>query len=128
MGEANYTIDVQGGGHRIVLDEPPAREGQDRGMTPKQLISASLAGCICITLRMYADRKGWPLDAVDVDVEYGDLYDREAPKLNVFVDVSGALNDEMIGRLKVIAEKCPIHKILHHGVDVQTQLRLAEPL
>jgi putative redox protein len=99
------------GGHTLVVDEPAARGGTDTGPRPTQLLAASLAGCTAITVEMYADRKGWDVGAIEVDVEVG--YDGAVPSTYaVTLKLPRELDREQRRRLLVIAEKCPVHKVL----------------
>ena len=68
IGERNYQVDIEAGRHRLSADEPPALGGADAGPAPFQLLLSALGACTTITLRMYAQRKGWDLNGVDVDL------------------------------------------------------------
>lgn len=105
-----HEVDLEGG-HALVVDEPPERGGTDTGPRPTQLLAASLAGCTAITVEMYADRKGWDVGAVEVDVEVG--YDGPVPSTYaVELKLPRELSEEQRQRLLKIASKCPVHKIL----------------
>lgn len=98
-----------GGGHVLVVDEPSERGGTDTGPRPTQLLAASLAGCTAITVEMYADRKGWDLGKVEVEV----TYDHHVPdEFRVSLWLPAELDEEQRRRLLLIAEKCPVHKVL----------------
>lgn len=100
-----------GGGHVLVVDEPSERGGTDTGPRPTQLLAASLAGCTAITVEMYADRKGWDLGKVEVEVEV--TYDHHVPdEFRVSLWLPAELDEEQRRRLLLIAEKCPVHKVL----------------
>ena len=107
-----YAHDVElEGGHDLRVDEPADRGGTDTGPRPTQLLGTSLAGCIAITIEMYAGRKGWDVGQVEVDVEVG--YDGPVPNsYEVGVKLPGDLDDEQRRRLLVVATKCPVHKVL----------------
>jgi len=99
------------GGHTLIVDEPPDRGGTDTGPRPTQLLAASLAGCTAITVEMYADRKGWDVGAIEVDVEV--TYDGTVPSTYaVALKLPRELDEEQRRRLLVIAGKCPVHKVL----------------
>jgi putative redox protein len=99
------------GGHTLVVDEPRERGGTDTGPRPTQLLAASLAGCTAITVEMYADRKGWDLGQVEVDVDVS--YDGLVPStFDVQLKLPRELSEEQRRRLLTIAAKCPVHKIL----------------
>lgn len=107
-----YAHDVElEGGHDLRVDEPIDRDGTDTGPRPTQLLGASLAGCIAITVEMYAKRKGWDVGQVEVDVEVG--YEGPVPtSFEVGVKLPSELDEEQRRRLLKIATKCPVHKIL----------------
>ena len=106
----------------IVVDEPTEAGGQDRGMPPGELLAGSLAACTVITLRMYADRKEWPLDSVVAHVDY--TYD-PAAKRSLFtmqLILNGDLSNEQRARLLEMADRCPIHRTLQNPIDFETTL------
>lgn len=119
-----YAHDVElEGGHDLRVDEPADRGGTDTGPRPTQLLGASLAGCIAITIEMYAGRKGWDVGQVEVDVEVG--YDGPVPNsYEVGVKLPGELDDEQRRRLLVVATKCPVHKVLAGEAHVNVVERL----
>ena len=120
-----YAHDVEVDGHTLRLDEPPEAGGTDTGPRPTQLLGASLAGCIAITVEMYAQRKGWDVGAVEVDVEMA--YDGPVPSgFEVGVKLPGELDDEQRRRLLVIATKCPVHKVLAGEAYVSVVERLEQ--
>ena len=99
------------GGHELIVDEPADRGGTDTGPRPTQLLATSLAGCISITMAMYAARKGWDLGETEVAVEMG--YEGPVPRtFDVSVKLPPQLDPEQRRRLLVIATKCPVHKVL----------------
>jgi len=105
-----HDIEIEGG-HTIVVDEPLEAGGTDTGASPTRLVAAGLAGCTAVTIEMYAQRKGWDVGAVevDVDVEYEDF----APlSFAVALRLPAELSEEQRARLLVIARKCPVHKLL----------------
>jgi putative redox protein len=109
---SGYAHDVEiEGGHMIRIDEPTAAGGTDTGPSPTRLLAASLAGCTAITIEMYAERKGWEVGKVevDVDVEYRD----GAPlSFAVTLRLPSELSDEQRKRLLIVASKCPVHKLI----------------
>lgn len=107
-----YAHDVDlDGSHDLRVDEPAHQGGTDTGPRPTELLGASLAGCIAITIEMYAGRKGWDLGAVEVSVEVG--YEGPVPtSFEVGVKLPGELDEEQRRRLLVVATKCPVHKVL----------------
>lgn len=119
-----YAHDVEvEGGHKLRVDEPTEKGGTDTGPAPTRLLGASLAGCIAITVEMYAERKGWDLGAVEVDVEVG--YDGPVPtRFDVGLKLPADLDEEQRRRLLVIATKCPVHKVLAGEAHVEVTERL----
>jgi putative redox protein len=119
-----YAHDVElEGGHDLRVDEPPDKDGTDTGPRPTQLLGASLAGCIAITVEMYAQRKGWDVGKVEVDVEMS--YDGPVPtSFEVGLKLPADLDEEQRRRLLVIATKCPVHKVLAGEAHVNVVERL----
>jgi len=118
-----YAHDVELEGHDLRVDEPPEAGGTDTGPRPTQLLGASLAGCIAITVEMYANRKGWDVGAVEVDVEMS--YEGPVPNsFEVGLKLPGHLDAEQKRRLLVIATKCPVHKVLAGEGHVRVVERL----
>lgn len=119
-----YAHDVElEGGHELRVDEPAAEGGADTGPSPTRLLAASLAGCIAITVEMYAQRKGWDVGAVEVDVEVG--YEGPVPSsFEVGLKLPAELDAEQRRRLLVIATKCPVHKVLAGKAHVSVVERL----
>jgi putative redox protein len=117
-----HEVDLEGG-HVLVLDEPPDRGGTDTGPRPTQLLAASLAGCTAITVEMYADRKGWDLGPVECDVEV--TYDGHVPtRFEVALKLPAEVDAEQRRRLLVIAEHCPVHKVLAGEAEVTVRERV----
>jgi putative redox protein len=119
-----YAHDVElDGSHQLRVDEPPEQGGTDTGPRPTELLGASLAGCIAITVEMYAERKGWDLGELEVDVEMG--YEGPVPNsFEVGVKLPGHLDEEQRHRLLVIATRCPVHKVLAGEGHVRVVERL----
>jgi putative redox protein len=121
-----YAHDVEVDGHTLRVDEPPGAGGEGSGPRPTMLLGASLAGCIAITVEMYAQRKGWDVGGVEVDVEMS--YEGPVPSsFEVGLKLPGHLDAEQKRRLLVIATKCPVHKMLagEAHVDVVERLEAA---
>ena len=105
-----HDIEIEGG-HTLVSDEPASVGGTDEGPSPTRLLAASLAACTAITVEMYADRKGWDVGALEVDVET--TYEGPVPThFEVKVGLPATLEPDQIEKLLVIAGKCPVHKAL----------------
>lgn len=123
-----FTTAVRVRNHALVLDEPEALGGSDAGPTPGEMVAAALAACTTITLRMYADRKGWPLEAVEahvdrqVDVGATGAGSHATPHYRLTVRLSGALDDAQVARLRQVADRCPVHRQLAGGTVITTEL------
>ncbi len=118
-----YAHDVELEGHELRVDEPPAAGGADTGPRPTQLLGGALAGCVAITVEMYANRKGWDVGPVEVDVEMS--YEGPVPtSFEVGLKLPGRLDEEQRRRLLVIATKCPVHKVLAGEAHVKVVERL----
>jgi uncharacterized OsmC-like protein/alpha-beta hydrolase superfamily lysophospholipase len=125
--------EMMANGFPLVADEPKSLGGTDMGPTPYDYVAAALGACTSMTLRMYADRKGWPLDAVTVTVKHSkvhvqDCLDCEKPKakLDQFereLSLEGNLDEEQRARLLEIAERCPVHRTLESRVQITSRLK-----
>ena len=105
-----HDVEIEGG-HTVRVDEPAGAGGTDTGPSPTRLLAASLAGCVAVTVEMYAARKGWDLGAVEVEVDVD--YEGFAPRaFDVTLRVPGELDEEQLGRLLTIAGMCPVHRAL----------------
>ena len=117
-----HDVEIEGG-HELRIDEPVGAGGTDSGPSPTRILGASLAGCIAITVEMYAERKGWDVGKVEVDVEVG--YDGPVPtRFEVGLKLPADLDEEQRRRLLVIATKCPVHKVLAGEAHVNVSERL----
>jgi putative redox protein len=115
-------------GHSITLDEPAEAGGTDAGMTPYEALLAGLGGCIAITLRLYAQRKGWPLEDVRVVLSHDKLHAEDCADcehtiglLDVIrrkVELVGDLSPEQRERLQEIAHRCPVHRTLTGTIEI----------
>jgi uncharacterized OsmC-like protein/pimeloyl-ACP methyl ester carboxylesterase len=131
-GPDSLTTEVKAGVHAFLADEPAEVGGADLGPTPYDLLTAGLGVCTSMTLRMYADRKKWPLTNVLVHLRHEKVHaqDSEQPEKPALLDhiwreveLEGDLTAEQRSRLLEIAEKCPVHKTLHAKVEIVTSLR-----
>ncbi|MEP4038480.1 bifunctional alpha/beta hydrolase/OsmC family protein [Pseudophaeobacter sp.] len=128
---AGFLQDIQSGPHHhAYADEPLAYGGTNRGMSPYGFVSAGLGACTSMTIRMYARRKGWPLDSVSVDVSHDKVHAQDAlpsgpAKIDQFIRtirICGSLSEEQRAKLLEIADKCPVHRTLEHSSKVLTTL------
>ena len=121
IGREHYETHITGySGSEITADEPTDRGGTNKGMTPGELLAASLASCTCITMRMYADRKEWPLERVDVTVDIETDHTMAITHIGLNILLTGTLDDMQRKRLVDIGGKCPVHKLLANPVQIKT--------
>ena len=120
---SHYRTIVKAGNHIVVIDEPVAAGGEDAGISPQQLLLASLGSCTTITLQMYVDRKMWAVDKIAVGMEMFKISGNTV--IEIKLDFEGDLSDEQKKRLVQIAEACPIHKLLSCKVIFETGLKQA---
>jgi len=117
-----HDVEIEGG-HTIRVDEPAATGGGDSGPAPTRLVAAALAGCVAVTVEMYAQRKGWDVGAVEVEVDVE--YDDYTPlSYAIALRLPAGLSDEQRDRLRVIAGKCPVHRVLAHETPVTVSERV----
>ncbi|HTI76758.1 MAG TPA: OsmC family protein [Mycobacterium sp.] len=131
-GSGTFTREITAGRHRLVADEPRPI-GEDAGPTPYDLVLAGLGACTSMTVRMYADRKGWPLDQVRVTLRHSRIHAEDCAAcettkgwidhIDIDVEFVGDLDDTQRQRLMQIAERCPVHQTLTSEVDIATTLR-----
>ena len=131
-GSGSYTQQITAGHHRLVADEPRPI-GDDAGPTPYDLLLAGLGACTSITVRMYADRKGWPLERVRVTLRHSrihaeDCADCETTKgwinqIDCDVELAGELDYTQRQRLLQITGRCPVHQTLTSEVHITTSLQ-----
>lgn len=120
IGTTGYATDiVVGGHHRLIADEPVSGGGTDAGPAPYDLLVASLGACTAITLRMYADRKGWQLASLAVDLRI--VRAGEGMRIERTLAIEG-LDAEQKARLAEIAEKTPVTLTLKGGIPIHTTL------
>jgi uncharacterized OsmC-like protein/alpha/beta superfamily hydrolase len=129
-GAGPYGQRITASGHQLVADEPAAIGGADSGPTPYDLLLAGLGACTAITVRMYADRKGWPLRQTTVRLRHRRIYATDCAECETStgqldqidreLHFEGDLTDDQRARLMGIAERCPVHRTLHSEVLVTT--------
>ena len=116
---------VETGRHSVVADEPEDQGGTDAGPSPQELLAASLASCTAITMELYADRKGWDIGEVVVDVNYEPAQRGSPTRFDMVVRLPKELPEEQSERLMQIAAKCPVHRTLEGEVAFQERVELA---
>ena len=119
IGKDSYQTSIEVSGHVLIGDEPERNGGRDAGPAPYDFVLAGLGACTAITLRMYADRKQWPLEAVDVGLHltHGD---DGAMLVKRTLSFSGALDAQQKSRMAEIAEKTPVTLTLKAGLTINT--------
>lgn len=131
-GPEGYTTRIRARKHSLTADEPASLGGDDLGATPYELLLASLGACTSMTLRMYADRKEWPLEGVSVrlshqklhgrDIQDCDECDQRLDRVERELEFIGDLTPAQRQRLLEIADRCPVHRTLDAGVGIETTL------
>lgn len=130
-GAAGFANDVVAGPHHLRADEPESSGGSDSGPGPYELLLAGLGACKSMTLRMYADRKGWPLEGVRVSLRHDRIHAQDCDEcetregrvdaIDVDIELAGPLDPEQRQRLLEIADRCPVHRTLRSEILIRTQ-------
>ena len=128
VGAGGSRTEIEARTHRLVADEPVALGGTDAGPTPYEHLLAALGGCMAITLRMYADRKRWPLEDVRVQLRTARVHEVDCEscatekvdigRIERRLELGGALTDEQRHRLRLIADRCPVKQSLVGGIHM----------
>ena len=131
-GSAGYAQEIVVGRHRLGADEPVEVGGTDTGPNPYDLLLAALGACSSITLRMYADRKGWPLEGVTVRLSHRKIHARDCAEceteegfldeIEETVSLSGPLDEAQRARLFEISGRCPVHRTLQSEIHINSSL------
>jgi putative redox protein len=120
-----FTHELKVRDHKLISDELKEDGGDDAGPSPQELLAASLASCTAITMEMYAQRKGWNTDGLEVDVDYTPA-DRGSPtRFELVMRMPAHLSEEQVEKLRVIAAKCPIHRTLEGEVHFEERVELS---
>jgi putative redox protein len=128
MSEATVSIEkshyrmqaVSGGNNVLIADEPEEVGGANMGFSPDELLCSALGACTAATLRMYADRKEWPLESVEVKVAFQRESSFSSTKIVRNIKLQGDLSEDQRERLLDIANKCPVHKTLTQPIEIET--------
>jgi putative redox protein len=107
-----YTHELQIRHHRLIADEPDELGGDDEGPSPQELLAASLASCTAITVEMYARRKEWDVGLLEVEVSYSTSDRIGLTQFDLVLRLPAELDDNQRERLKHIASRCPVHRVL----------------
>ena len=120
IGTTNYLVTITAGNHQLNADEPIGLGGKDVGPAPYELLCSALCACTSITLRMYAERKQWPVLGVHVDVHYKRSDNEEM--IERVLKFDGELDDQQRARLADIAERTPVTLTLKQALPIVTTL------
>ena len=131
-GEGLFTQTMLDGSHALTADEPRSVGGDALGPSPYGLLLMALGSCTSMTLRLYADRKDWPLERVIVRLSHTKLHERDAERphladayldrIDRIVEIIGPLDAGQRSRLLEIADQCPVHKTLTGRIEIRTRL------
>ena len=131
-GKEGFLTEIHAAGHSLIGDEPIAIGGGNLGPSPYDYLCAALGSCTGMTLRLYADRKAWPLDSVEVRLEHKKIHavdcsdcETKNGQIDVItrsIQLTGPLDHTQKQKLLEIADKCPVHRSLHSEVKIRTQL------
>jgi putative redox protein len=115
-----FSQDIVAGGHQLRSDEEAGKGGEDTGPAPHELLLSALGACTAMTLKVYAERKGWPVR--DVKVTLNGETTPAGLVITRQLDLKGELDAEQRQRLTEIADKCPVHKSLTNPITIQTSV------
>jgi putative redox protein len=131
-GEGKFTEHLLDGRHRLLADEPVAAGGNDRGPGPYELLLMSLGACTTMTLRLYADRKRWPLQRVSVELRHHKIHAEDCADCETkhgmldhierVIALEGVLDAAQRQRLMEIADMCPVHRTLTSEIKIETSM------
>jgi putative redox protein len=121
IGTTNYEVAIKAGHHELNADESIALGGKDVGPAPYELLCSALCACTAITLRMYAERKQWPLQALHVNVHF--KREGESESIDRVLKFEGELNHDQRARLADIAERTPVTLTLKQSISITTTFK-----
>ena len=123
---------ITAGAHTFLADEPLEAGGSDAGPDPYSLLLGAFGACTAMTLQIYARRKEWPLEKVEVSLKHSRIHaadcencvatDGKIELIERYISLTGNLTEEQKARLIEIAEQCPVHKTLASGVSIKSYL------
>jgi len=123
IGKEHYQTTLTARNHQLIADEPVENGGTDLGFSPSELFASALGTCTSVTLRMYADRKNFPLESVETIVTFERDQALNISRINREISLKGDLTDEQRERLLQIANQCFIHKTLSNPILINTGLQ-----
>lgn len=128
VGESGLRAEITARGHTLVADEPASLGGTETGPTPYDYLAAALGACTAMTIRIYADRRGWPLEGVTVRLTHSRVHETDCElcasekvgidQLTRVIELSGDLTDEQRAGLHRIADRCPVGQTLTRGIRI----------
>ncbi|NNM94249.1 MAG: OsmC family protein [Bacteroidia bacterium] len=121
LGNEDFTASATIRNHKVILDEPEASGGKDKGPTAMEMVCAALAACTVTTVKMYLNHKKWATEGVIAEV----VQSKDEAGRNIFkrsIQVLGTFDAEQKNRMLAIANKCPVHKALEAGNTIETTL------
>jgi uncharacterized OsmC-like protein len=131
-GRLRYTQNISVGSHLLQGDEPVSAGGGDVGPNPFELLLAALGSCTGITVRMYADRKQWPLEGVHIELSYARVHAEDSAAcdkglklvdgIELELSLFGELSENQRQRLIAVANKCPVHRLLESPIPIRAKL------
>src|SRR5438270_10511976 len=130
IGRTGFHTDVVARSHTLAGDEPTSFGGTDTGPTPYEFLLTALGGCTAMTLRLYADRKGWPLEEATVFVRQARPHEPDCERCAVEavgiehverkIELIGPLSEDQRSRLMKVADRCPVQQTFDRGIKVET--------
>lgn len=125
LSNDNYLIKAKSRDHVLIVDEPVADGGQNKGPTPVELLLSAIGSCVAMTLRMYAERKGWDLGDITVNVQQHTLLTSEGIKktLTEEIVIENEITDSQRKRLHTIAGKCPVAKMVQNETEINSIIK-----
>jgi len=120
IGATPYAVAIEAGPHRLTADEPVKLGGGGTGPAPFDLLLSGLGACTAATLKMYAERKGWPLEALDVDLVL--LRGDDGDHIERTLHLLGPLDEAQRAKLADVAERTPVTLAIKAGVTIDTRL------
>jgi putative redox protein len=130
-GGAGFAQEIEIGPHRLKGDEPLAFGGTDTGPSPYDFVLAALGTCTSMTISLYAQRKGWPLDSITISLHHSKIHAVDCAECETKVgkidriereiQLTGALSTEQRAKLMEIADKCPVHRTLTSEINIRTR-------
>ncbi len=129
--DKKFAQDIHSDHHHWIADEPSSVGGTNFGPDPYEHLLAALGSCTTMTMRMYAERKNWPVENISVELNHARDHGKDCVEcdeahqkidvINRKISITGPLDDEQRSRMLSIADKCPVHRTLHNKLVVRTE-------